>query len=70
MNTEPLPQLPLPFDTRLRTLAEIEQEYIEHVIRATGGRMRAAAAILGLDVSTLYRKRQKYGITTRPPRSK
>lgn len=69
MSAEPLPPLPLPFETRLRTLAEIERDYIEAVIRATGGRMAAAAAILGLDPSTLYRKRVKYGITTRPQRS-
>jgi two-component system response regulator HydG len=42
------------------TLEEVEQRYIAAVLQRTGGSKTKAAAILGVDVSTLYR-RQKGG---------
>jgi two-component system response regulator AtoC len=41
---------------RHRTLAEIEREAIEHALEETGGDKAAAASILGINKSTLYRK--------------
>ena len=38
------------------TLEDIEQSYIRHVLEVTGNKLQAAK-ILGLDRSTLYRKR-------------
>jgi DNA-binding NtrC family response regulator len=43
-----------------RTLEEIERDAIEKTLRETGGDKRAAARILGINKSTLYRKLQKY----------
>jgi two-component system response regulator HydG len=42
------------------TLDEVEQRYMAAVLQRTGGSKTKAAAILGVDVSTLYR-RQKGG---------
>jgi two-component system response regulator HydG len=42
-------------------LDTIERRYILHVLRAVKGNKRAAAQILGLDRSTLYRKLERYG---------
>ncbi|MDR0439765.1 MAG: sigma 54-interacting transcriptional regulator [Candidatus Accumulibacter sp.] len=39
-----------------RTLKEIEDEYIEHVIRKTNGSINAASIILGIDRTTLWRR--------------
>jgi len=41
---------------RHRTLAQIEREAIEQVLEQTGGDKAAAACILGINKSTLYRK--------------
>jgi two-component system response regulator HydG len=38
------------------TLEEVEDRYVEAVLRDTGGNKAKAAAILGVDVSTLYRR--------------
>jgi NtrC-family two-component system response regulator AlgB len=43
------------------TLDELEAEHIRRVL-ATAGTMEEAAAILGIDPSTLYRKRKRYGL--------
>jgi transcriptional regulator with PAS, ATPase and Fis domain len=43
-----------------RTLEEIEQDAIERTLRETGGDKAAAARILGINKSTLYRKLRKY----------
>ncbi len=40
----------------LLSLEELEQRHIERVLAAVGGNRRAAARILGIDRSTLYRK--------------
>ncbi len=42
------------------TLDQLEREHIERVV-ARASTLEDAAAILGIDVSTLYRKRKKYG---------
>jgi len=46
--------------SRLRTLAEIEREAIEHALEQTDGDKAAAARILGINKSTLYRKLKTY----------
>jgi len=43
----------------IRPLDEIEQEAIESAVRACGGNMTEAAALLGISVKTIYRKRQR-----------
>lgn len=42
------------------TLHRLEKEYILKVLRQTGGHRGRAAAILGIDRRTLYRKLQQY----------
>jgi len=42
------------------TLADLEREYIERVLAAEGGNKTRAAARLGLDRKTLYRKLDEY----------
>ena len=46
--------------TPLRTLDEVEAEHIARVLAATPS-LDDAAVVLGLDPSTLYRKRKKLG---------
>jgi DNA-binding NtrC family response regulator len=46
---------------RQMTLAQVEREYIERVVAAEGGNKSRAAARLGLDRKTLYRKLEEYG---------
>jgi two-component system, NtrC family, response regulator HydG len=46
---------------RLRTLREVEAEYIREVLEACGGNRTKAAEILGLSVVTLWRKLRKEG---------
>lgn len=41
---------------QIRTLAELEREAIEAALEATGGNKARAAALLGIDRTTLYRK--------------
>jgi len=43
----------------LRTLREVEANYIREVIEACAGNRRKAAEILGLSVVTLWRKFRK-----------
>jgi two-component system response regulator HydG len=50
-----------------RTLAAIEREYIEAVVRAAGGHRAQAAAQLGIGVATLYRKLAAYRAADRAP---
>ena len=47
--------------SRNLTLAEVEREYILRVLEAEGGNKTRAAARLGLDRKTLYRKLEEYG---------
>jgi DNA-binding NtrC family response regulator len=44
------------------TLEEIEREHIERVLRQTGGNMKSASEILGIDRKTLYRKAKQFGL--------
>jgi len=46
----------------LLTLEEIEKRHIEKVLQITGGNRPRAAKILGVNVSTVYRKVEKYGL--------
>lgn len=49
------------------TLAEVERQYIERVLRQKGGRVRLAAQMLGVSRSSLYDKIKRYGITVPRP---
>lgn len=44
------------------TLKEIEQSYIRHVLRETGGSQTRAARVLGISRKALWEKRRRYGI--------
>ena len=44
------------------SLAEVEREHITRVMAHTGGNKKEAAAILGIDRSTLYSKLKQYGV--------
>jgi two-component system response regulator HydG len=48
----------------LRTLAEVEREHVELVVRASEGNLVAAAKTLGISRTTLYKKLADYGIET------
>jgi len=55
--SEPPPRLlPTRLDEEMPTLLEMEARYIDHVLQATGNNKVKAAAILGVDPSTLYRR--------------
>jgi two-component system response regulator AtoC len=41
---------------RLPTLAELERDYIEHVLEHVGGASLEAARVLGIGRTTLWRK--------------
>jgi len=43
-----------------KPLAEVERDYINAVLRASGGNRTKAAATLGIGAATLYRKLKKY----------
>ena len=45
----------------LAPLSEIEQEHIRRVL-ARAGSLREAAAILGIDQATLWRRRKQHGL--------
>ncbi len=47
---------------RLPTLAEREEEYIRYVLERCGGNRTRAAAILGIDRVSLWRKLKRYGM--------
>jgi DNA-binding NtrC family response regulator len=46
----------------LLTLDELERRHIERVLEATGGNRPKAAKILGINVSTIYRKLEKFNL--------
>ena len=43
-------------------LEVIERAYIMWVLQSEGGNKSRAAEVLGIDVSTLYRKLSRYGV--------
>ena len=43
-------------------LEELEQDYIRHILRLTGGVRTRTAEILGIDRASLWRKMKKYGL--------
>jgi DNA-binding NtrC family response regulator len=49
-------------NVELLTLEEIEKRHIQKVLEITGGNRPKAAKILGVNVSTVYRKIEKYGL--------
>lgn len=52
--------------TDLVSLAEVERRYILKVLDAAGGNKTMAGRILGLDRKTLYRKLERWGVTSTP----
>ena len=44
----------------LLTLEELEKRHIKRVLKVTGGNRPKAAKILGVNVTTVYRKIEKY----------
>jgi transcriptional regulator with PAS, ATPase and Fis domain len=52
-------------NVELLTLEEIEKRHIEKVLEITGGNRPKSAKILGVNVSTVYRKIEKYGLGQR-----
>lgn len=55
------PTNPPPAQEILLSLAEVEAEHIKRVLAASPS-MTVAAAILGIDTATLYRKRLRLGL--------
>jgi DNA-binding NtrC family response regulator len=45
----------------IRSMAEIDKEYILEVVRRKGGNLNAAARSLGISRSSLYRRLGEYG---------
>ncbi len=45
----------------VRTLAQVEREYVASVLRAVGGNRAQAAAKLGIGTATLYRRLKQLG---------
>ena len=48
--------------TGLMKLEDLEKQHILRVLQETGGDRKKAAAILGINTATVYRKIQKYRI--------
>jgi transcriptional regulator with PAS, ATPase and Fis domain len=49
----------------LLSLDEIEKRHIKQVLEVTGGNRPKAAKILGVNVTTVYRKIERYNISTK-----
>jgi ActR/RegA family two-component response regulator len=58
---EPIPP-EAPNDGSRTSLADVEREHIERVLREMEGNITRAAAALGIDRRTLQRKLRSYGI--------
>jgi two-component system, NtrC family, response regulator AtoC len=52
----------------LLTLEEMERRYVLHVLESVGGSRTAAAKILGLDRTTLWRRLERYGAKSAEPK--
>ncbi|MEW6077459.1 MAG: sigma-54 dependent transcriptional regulator [Thermodesulfobacteriota bacterium] len=52
-----------PPEEQLMTLAELEQDYISHLLKITGGARARTAEILGIDRASLWRKMKKYDLS-------
>ncbi len=52
-----------PPEEQFMTLAELEQDYIAHLLKITGGARAKTADILGIDRASLWRKMKKYGLS-------
>ena len=50
-------------NVEMLTLEELEKRHIRRVLEVTGGNRPKAAKILGINVSTVYRKLEKYDIS-------
>lgn len=54
-------QLPVTFsDNEFFSLTQLEQEYINHVLKCFKGKKNKAAQVLGIDKTTLWRKLRRY----------
>jgi DNA-binding NtrC family response regulator len=51
-----------PPEEQVMTLAELEQDYIAHLLKITGGARAKTAELLGIDRASLWRKMKKYGL--------
>jgi len=51
-----------PPDEQFMTLSELEQDYISHLLKITGGARAKTAEILGIDRASLWRKMKKYNL--------
>ncbi|MBI9090548.1 MAG: sigma-54-dependent Fis family transcriptional regulator [Desulfobacterium sp.] len=49
-------------DEQFMTLVELEQDYIAHLLKITGGVRTKTAEILGIDRASLWRKIKKHGL--------
>lgn len=49
-------------DNSLLSLEELEQDYISHILKITGGARTKAAEILGINRASLWRKIKKYNL--------
>ena len=52
-----------PPEEQFMTLAELEQDYISHLLKITGGARAKTAEILGIDRASLWRKMKKYDLS-------
>lgn len=49
-------------ESQMMTLAELEADYISHLLKVTGGARARTAEILGIDRASLWRKIKKYNL--------
>jgi DNA-binding NtrC family response regulator len=49
-------------ESALLSLEELERNYIDHILKLTGGVRTRTAEILGIDRASLWRKMKKYGL--------
>ncbi|HKK04726.1 MAG TPA: sigma-54 dependent transcriptional regulator [Gammaproteobacteria bacterium] len=60
-DTDPDDNRPVQFSAQeFVSLDELEQEYINHVLKCVGGKKTRAAEVLGIDKTTLWRKLRRY----------